>query len=554
MSDPMSRRTSSSTRAPLAAFAPALLAALTLAGPAAAGDPPYVYAFQEKGRLYVEAALLETLPGGYDPKDLFSPKGTSRWTDVAVSGADRYALRLDGLVERNGETLHELPFQIADYLWNKLVVDGDAVHAVRSDGALSVDGAEPLEFPDDGYIFLDVAATGGRVYALRSDGSVFADDQVDAVVDFDGVKSKLETKEGKGVFGDSHWLRLVPDPTTGTLYSLRGDGQMQSWAPGDPAPTVLTSLPFPKQSEKVRGGHRYVDLEFDADGTFYVLRRDGRVWSSADVETELVDWPGRTKTRKRIESFMDLEVMGGQFWGVRWDGRVYAGTSTDLLVDLEGKRYVRLAAGGALPDMASFDNTPAKAAVYKAKGVQGTELRVPIVVNDVDAATDDLDVSVDLSDLPPAATYDAPSRTVVWPAPVATGKFSFDVEVDDGSGEPPASFRYRIRMKPTPGGSKNHAPLVSKVAPVQALVGQELVLPLLAVDPDGDALTVTPVDDQGAFLLGATWDDVAGALRWTPAFADLGKTTARLRVSDGQKTRTAKIRLRVVNPLPFVAP
>ncbi len=527
------------------------LALLAMASGARAGGPSFlVYSVNEKGRVLLNSTPLDTLTGAFNPQDLDAPKGTDRWTDFVVDGADRYSLRLDGRVEKNGAKLQDLPFFVSTFLWRRLIVDGGAVHALRTDGLLSVNGIT-VSFKKQGFLFQDLLAQAGRVYVLRADGSVFVDDQPLAVTDFDGTKSKLENKEGKGVFGESLWVRMVANPVSGEFVALRGDGQMQSWAVGDPEPTVLPDLPFPKKAEKLRGGHRYVDLEFSADGTWYVLRRDGRVYSSADVVNELVDYPGKTKTSKKAESFVDLAVLNGDFWAVRWDGELYRGTSTDLQVDLTGKRYVRLALGDTAPDLTDVDNSLPRAAVYSVKAIEGETIALPLLANDLDQAEDQLFVAPHFGELPAGASFDAGTRTVNWPSAGPVGKYSFHVSVDDGTGAPAQVFTYRIRILPVDTSPKNRKPVASKVAPTQVLVGVPFALPILVADRDGDPLTVTPVMGVGAFAQGASYDAMAGTLLWAPQFQDVGKTFAKLQVSDGVATRTLRLKFDVRNPLIF---
>lgn len=527
------------------------LALLGMSRPVAAGGETVIYAMRERGRVYVNSTLFEILPGKFNLNNLLSPHGPERWTDLAVVGSDRYELRLDGRIEKNGALFLELPFFVSNFSWSHLHVDGTDVYALRTDGVLAFDDGATVEFDKGIYEFYDIAVLAGRVYVLRGDGAVFVDDQTDPVINFQGKKNKLDTDEGKGSFGASIWQRLVTDPTTSVLVALRGDGQLQQWAPGDAEATILEDLPFPKKSEKVRSGHRYIDLEIDAGGTRYVLRRDGRVYDTSLSDEELVDWPGKTKTRKRSEGFVDLALLDGTFMGVRWDGHFFQGLSTDLVVDLPGKRYVRLAASNSAPDQTSFNNSIPVAAVYSAKAVEGMPLSIPLIATDVDKAESDLVITPDLSGLPPGVTYDAGTRTVNWADPGPTGKYTFDVSVNDGFGSSPTVFTYKIDVRSANIGGKNTKPLVSTVAPVQALVGIPFVLPILAVDREGDALTVTPDEGKGAFGLGAVYDDGLGAFVWTAAFENVGKTSARLRVSDGNKTRSLTVKIEVMNPIIF---
>ncbi|MDG2149183.1 MAG: hypothetical protein P8N09_06645 [Planctomycetota bacterium] len=518
---------------------------------AAGGGESIVYAMTQKGRVYVNSTLFEILPGKFNLHNVFSPHGPERWTDLAVSGSDRFELRLDGRIEKNGALFRQLPFFVADFSWSNLELDGDAVHALRTDGLLALDSGVTIQYDREIYQFYDTAVLDGRVYVLRGDGTVFVDDQTDPAVKFTGKKNKLDTEEGKGAFGASIWQRLVTDPALGVLVALRGDGQLQSWGPGQPSPFVLESLPFPKKSEKVRPGHRYIDLEIASSGQRYVLRRDGKVYNTTVTDVELVDYPGKTKTARRGEGYVDLALLEGEFMAIRWDGRFYRGLSTDLVVDLEGKRYVRLGTSTSAPDMTNFANSDPVAAVYSAKAVEGLPLSIPLVINDVDRAADELIVVADLSGLPLDATYDEGTRTVNWANPGPKGKYSFQISVDDGFGSSPSFFTYKIDVKPAETGGKVRAPWVSSISPIQVLVGRPYVLPILAVTRDGSRPDVSPKLNKGAFALGATYDEALNALVWTAAFEDVGKTTASFQISNENKSKSLSIKINVVNPLIF---
>jgi hypothetical protein len=112
-------------------------------------------------------------------------------------------------------------------------------------------------------------------------------------------------------------------------------------------------------------------------------------------------------------------------------------------------------------------------------------------------------------------------------------------------------FTYKIDVLPPVTSSKNHPPSVSTVSPVQALVGMEYVLPILAVDRNGDALTIKADEGKGAFALGAVYDESLGAVVWTPVLANVGKTSAKLHVSDGKKKTALTIKIEVNNALIF---
>jgi hypothetical protein len=51
----------------------------------------------------------------------------------------------------------------------------------------------------------------------------------------------------------------------------------------------------------------------------------------------------------------------------------------------------------------------------------------------------------------------------------------------------------------------------------------------------------------------AAWDDKTNTLTWTPTMLDIGKVTPVFNVSDGRSAKALKVKLTVVNPLPFEA-
>jgi hypothetical protein len=533
------------------------LVASLLSPEALAGGTPVVYAVNDKGKLSVNGTLLETLPGNFDLDNLHSPKGPERWIDLVVEGSDRYSLRIDGRIERNGALFRELDFAVSDYIWNRLIVDGGAVHAVRSDGLLAVDGAQPVLFENDVYVFVDLLALNGRVYALRSDGSVFVDDQVDCIGKFSGGGTTSDFQEGKGSFGDTHWKRLAVDPISGLVLSVRGDGKLHSldlvMGSCEVSSMEVVRLPYPKKEENLTRADIYQDLEFAPDGMWHVLREDGAIYrADRDPEKDpvlVVKLPGKKKGKKPLLTFTDFGFLGDEFWSLRGDGRVYRGSNPEHLVELPGKNYLRLGLSNSAPDLTDFDNNLPEAAVYKLRLVEGDALELPIVLSDLDTLEADLLVSVDLSGLP-GATFDDVLRVVSWVAG-EPGKSSFVVTVDDGSGDGPVSFTYRVIVNPVNPKASNKAPKPSQIMPTQALVGVPLVLPILASDRDGDELTITVDGTQGAFALGATFDSGTGLFSWTPLFEHLGRTEARFFVSDGRATKRMRLKLEAKNPLSF---
>src|SRR5881397_3363042 len=118
---------------------------LGLGSAGAAFAQPLVYALNEKGRLSINGTLLDSLPGHFDPS--FTPPQNPKdaWIDLDVLGADRYALRLDGRIFKNGSVFStSLPFAFGfptTFFWTSLSVTPTHVFALRANGALDIDGA-----------------------------------------------------------------------------------------------------------------------------------------------------------------------------------------------------------------------------------------------------------------------------------------------------------------------------------------------------------------------------------------------------------------------------
>jgi hypothetical protein len=173
----------------------------------------------------------------------------------------------------------------------------------------------------------------------------------------------------------------------------------------------------------------------------------------------------------------------------------------------------------------------------------------PILATDTDLASESLVVTVDETTLPEGAVFDDVARTITWDAPVL-GSYKIKVEVSDGVGNP-VKVTYSIKVKdPDTNVDKNLAPRVSKIKNVQGLVGIELALPILATDPDGDPITITVDDTAEPFTLGATFDAKTNVFTWTdPALANIGTYKVKFNVSDGTKTVTLTVQIKIKSSL-----
>jgi len=544
----------------------ALAAACLLASAPARAQQVQLYSLSDKGHVTVGGTALETLPGGFDPTDFDMPKGTERWTRMAVEGADRYVVRIDGLVERNGVALDQLPLELANVtpIWREISVLDGTVAVVRTDGLLYVDGVQVAdhEVLDNSQIFTDIELldTGGpapTVFCLRNDGAVFRDDELLPLYQLQEPDSTFGFAEGQSA--DTQWQALTPWPGTGLLLALRADGRLRSLDPAGPPPPPpgddegdpedelppeagepVASFPFVAQKKKAFFGQRFLfrDVECTDSGLARVLRFDGRVYGSEDPEAILVDLPG--KGNKPGRRYLDLLVLGEEHYVLRRDGKVYAGASDKPLLEVQN-RGVQLAGSAVVPDLAGAEPHGPELGRVVARVVEGQSLELPVVARDVDTPVDELFVSVDLSELP-GASFDADAHVVSWPAAGPPGKRKVRVTVDDGLSVVQRTQRVQVVPSHDPPGNKK--PLRAKFKPVPALVGVDVALPVPVADRDGDELLVELV---GGDVLdgGGTYDPDDGRLHWTPGLGDVGKALAKLTVSDGSKTRKLQLRFLV---------
>lgn len=534
-----------------------------LASVASAGDPPLqLYGLSDKGHVSVGGTRLETLPGGFDPTDFDAPNGAERWSRMAVEDGDRYLLRIDGLVERNGVTLYELPFEVEKLtpIWRELDVLDGTVAALRTDGVLAIDGVEIADHEDEkGQVFTDLQLVdmGGATpaaFCLRNDGAVFRDDEATPLFMLQEPDSTFGFADGKS--SDTQWLQLTYQAGSGLVLALRADGRVRSLDPAGPPPPpppgdeedelppeageAVVSFPFVTKKKKTKFGQRHLffDIECTDSDLIRAARNDGRLFGSEDPETIVVDLPGRGN--KVARRYLDLLVVGEEHYVLRRDGAVFSGTDDRALLRV-GPRAVLLAGSAVAPDLTAADPHAPQLGRVHARVVTGEAVELPLFVADVDTPADELAVSVDLGELP-GASFDADALVVTWPTAGEPGVYDVPVTVDDGLAV--VKRTQRIRVVPIHDAPGNKAPLRASYQPVPVLVGVPVALPVLVADRDGDALTVELVGGD-VFEAGATYDPDAGTLNWTPGLGDVGSTSARFTVSDGETTRKLKVRFDV---------
>ena len=562
-----------------------------------AQQPLFIYTMRDNGALLVNGTTLEKAPSLYDPANQDAPHGEERYQDLAVAGADRWLLRVDGRVQKNGTKLHELPFELFGNapFWFRMHVDAlGTVYAVRTDGMTVCNGQVLATF--EGVPFVDLtsvpAGTEGAqpdVFVLRVDGSIFRPDSPTSP----GLKLEFDRDpdhpEPDGADITTQWLHLVYDEVTQRLFAMRADGVVMSLDPADFAPVTESPgdgaaglsngllqavLPFNFTANNI-----YTDFEMSpaevvppgaaqgsASEVWYALRTDGKVFSSTlpsptpELEETwdwIVDLPGDGVSQS---PYVDMSALAGEgeFWSMQFNGSVYQATNTDELFDVKSGSLSRIAVSHESPDGVKFKNHLPTAAIYKTKLVAGQAADIPVLLADTDKATEDLVVTfrADKSKLPegvePADLYDDAIRTITFPGAPAKASFKFVIEVDDGSGKPPKRFSYPIKVLPADETvEKNKTPIGTSIKTLVAFTDQTLVFPLVVTDLDGDALSVEPVDLKGDDIFdeqfGAEFDAETNTVSWTPAFEHLGKHVAVFLITDdGDPSRSRKLKLKIV--------
>jgi hypothetical protein len=545
---------------------------LALSAPAAAQE--FIYALNTHGKVSVNGTILDSMPSGFDAstgEDEFE-----QWVSLDVSGPDRYALRLDGRVQKNGKKLYQFLMGsdgVSIFVWRGFDATPNGVHALRQEGLLNSNGEEIITYPRDVFVFTQLAAATeldeDTVFALRSDGTVFSGLTDEPVAKFTATSSPTPTNPADGAFFTSVWIDAAIDEVNGDLMVLRTDGKL--WripvadiAPADgddpPGGTEVVELPFPPLDLPPGPLPQDLYVGFSvANGDWRVLRADGAVFTDASAEEPLVDYAG---SGTQEEDFFGVAAHGDDTYAVRDDGLVFKNEDADdPILNLPGGDFLAITIGTEPPDLTNFKNPQPKASPYAATVVEGNPLSVPIVVSDIEKLSDELIVTVNPDvPLPAGVTFQEVddglghiTRTLEWDGSGPVGTYVSKLLVDDGVNKP-KKFAIKIKVLAADVDTlKNKPPKPTKVKPVQALVGFETRLLIMATDLDGDELVFSvneekyPFNEEG----GATFDPVTREFVWTPTFDHIGKAKPKFFVSDGVKTKSVTISINVKNPLIF---
>jgi len=553
---------------------------LLLAGPVAAQE--FLYGLNTHGKLTLNGTVLDALPTEFDGDT--GVNSLEQWLGLDIVGPTAYALRLDGRIQKNGKKLYQFAAAtdgLLIFVWRGLDATANQhVHALRQEGLLNTDGVDVVTYPRETFFFTQLVARDvsgdDTVYSLRNDGAIFTGVSTTPVAKFT-AKEGTEPDDGDAV--ETSWIDVTIDTVAGTLLVLRADGELWSEELADidafaagggtlgegtapPGGVQLAELPFPATPAVP---DLYANLEVSTDG-WRVLRTDGAMFTDASVLEPLVDYEG-TGSAASNEDFFGFLASGTDTFALRADGLVYKNEAADdPILNLVGDDgSIALAMGFEPPDLSNFENPQPKASPYTAKVLESEAVSVPIIVSDIEKLSDELLVELDpKAPLPTGATFvegvdidGHVTRTIEWDGtqPAGTYPCKLTVDDDDDPETTPKKFTTKIKvLAPDIDPEKNKAPAPSKVKKVQALVDHEVVIPILTEDIDGDVVTVSVNTEKKPYSLGATFDDVTNTFSWTPTFEDIGSYSAKFQVTDGIKTKTLTIKIKVVSSLIFETP
>jgi hypothetical protein len=523
-----------------------------LAGPAALlpAQSLYIYAASAVGRTSANGYPLDNLP------DSTSSFDDETWRDLFVDGPDRWLIRGDGRISKNGATVEDLA---EDDGWRGLVVDDQGeFFALRNGGRVSGPGGIIIDYTADDFTFLEIITDGQEVYVLRTNGSVFrVSDMVTnaPIIRFDGPQGEIDGADEDGEAADVDWVRLAINPADGRLWGLRRDGRLQSAAiPAgvqvDPVPgDVELSLPYDHGDDFIDVDELYRDFTFDADGsgTWFALRADGKLYNTVTfVNPPLEDFPGEA-SEDDDQEYEAVLAGGGIPVVLRNDGKVYRDTEEEdetAIIDLKDADYFGLAVSMEFPNLDNVDNKAPTATCMTITAPEGADIELPVLAVDRDKPAADLVVAVDAGTLPAGASFDDVTRVITWPAAGPAGTYKVTITVDDGIAKPVKAVQ-TFKIQTVDGNAeKNVKPVLAKVKRATALAALPFSLPLPAFDRDGDPVGVS-LDDSGKPLPdGVTFDEPTSTLEWnTPAVADKGTWTFHYLVDDG--TVVAKVSRKV---------
>lgn len=527
---------------------------------AAAAPAQFIYGLNEAGRLTLNGTLLDSLPSNFDPDNGQFPY--EKWLDLDIDGPDRYAMRRDGRVNKNGTKLFQLaPVTngVVVFLWHQMIVDAEGhVHMMRQEGQRALDGVPVLTYPNGSSFFtrfaLDVT---GVAYALRVDGTVFKGTSTAVAGKFGSVPPA--PPDGTGPL--NAWIDIAADQANLQLIALRADGKLfkipleDVGKDGDPpVATELALLPFPEPPAVPAQKDLYTRLAV-ALGEWRVLRSDGAVFSQDSLLQPQVNYAGDGMVSD--EFFASLTFDGTDMRAMRGDGIVFQNLEpTDFVFNLMGVNYRDMAVGTEPPDLTKFKNPRPRASTYRLQVLEGDTASLPVLVSDIEKLPVDLVVTTNPDKpLPLGATLvddGLGGRSIEWDGTQPVGVYKCPLIVDDGK-TPPLKFTEVIKVVAADTDpEKNKAPRGLKPKTVMALVDHEVRIPVFALDLDEDPLTFSVNEAAEPYKTkGATFDTMTNEFVWTPTFEHIGVHKPVIKVTDGTKTINIVLGVKVVSSLVF---
>ncbi len=317
--------------------------------------------------------------------------------------------------------------------------------------------------------------------------------------------------------GDSLIFSLLGAPGAATLLPSADGSIVLRFAPDDPE---VGDVSFTLRVEDAAGAFADLPVHFTVTpvNDAPVLSPVGN--QSADVGSELVISLAATDADGDPLTFSDQNAPAASTLNAgvfRWTpgvGDVGAVDVTFTVSDgvlTDSETITIVVGGGPVPP----------SLVVPADAVVDEGVRLSATVTATDPNTPPSTVTLSATDLPPGATFSTTAGVFEW-IPTFDQAGGYTVTFTATANGVATSRTWNVTVRDV-----NRAPTANPALFASATEGTELVLPLEASDPDGDTLTFAEVSGPA----GVTFD-AAGALHFTPAFADVGLRTVRVRVSD----------------------
>lgn len=168
--------------------------------------------------------------------------------------------------------------------------------------------------------------------------------------------------------------------------------------------------------------------------------------------------------------------------------------------------------------------------------MEGQELVLTLQVSDPDQDV----IMTQAPALPSGATWDPDARTLRWTPNFSQSRIEpYAIRLQASDGELTGELVIQVTVS-----EFNRAPEFTNFTDQAVDEGRLLQLTVLGQDPDGDPVTFAVI---GALPPGAVFDTVTHQLTWTPTFAQAGRHTVTLEISDGRTARQHTIFIDVAN-------